>query len=383
MTSSDLDSLRMASEWLQTAERPVCLAGRGAVWSGAADELLALSARLPSLRIASTPNAKGVFSERHARALGVFGFGGHARARTAVSESDVLLVVGSRLLEPSSAGWHARFGQGRTIHVDVDPVRALGGASREHLGLVGDARNVLSALLANMNGRSSFESSGNLLTRAIPRLDGVSRSGAKVKPQLVFEALSEAAEHVPICADAGHSMCWAIEWLERTRPGDFQISVDWGTMGFALPAAIGVSLARGATPAIAVTGDGAMAMAGGDLHTAVEARLPVVLIVLNDACSGMVKAGATASFGAGSVPDPSYRTLIDFTAYASAFGARTELVTRADTLAEQIRGALSRPGPTVLDVRVDEREIPKAVIERAHGLGAFDDESPSREGAGS
>ncbi len=90
--SSEPTDIERTVQWLEQAERPVCLAGRGAVRAGASSDLLELCARVPKLRVASTPGAKGVFPEQHPQALGVWGFSGHAAARQAVVESDVLLI---------------------------------------------------------------------------------------------------------------------------------------------------------------------------------------------------------------------------------------------------------------------------------------------------
>src|SRR5262249_6884116 len=129
---------------LKQAQRPVCIAGRGSVWGDSSAALDALCAALPRLMVASTPGAKGVFPERHPRALGVFGFGGHRRAREAVAEADVLLVAGSRLLEQSSGGFHARLRQGGIIRIDKNAKYAHG---RGHqVALTGDVRRVLERL---------------------------------------------------------------------------------------------------------------------------------------------------------------------------------------------------------------------------------------------
>jgi acetolactate synthase-1/2/3 large subunit len=362
----ELSPLERAAEWLRGAERPVCIVGRGALRSKATDSLLALCTRIPRLQVASTPGAKGVFPEDHRQAVGVFGFSGHAAAERAVSEADVVLVVGTRLYEQSSNNWHARLSGPRVIRVDVDAARALGSSS-----LVGDADAILSGLAALLNtGRAPNAASKTNLVRAIPRFEGEA-SGARdrmVLPQALFGVLSRIASDVPITADAGHALCFCIEWLERIGPNSLQLSLDWGSMGFALPAAIGVSLARGGKPAICVVGDGAMLMAGGDLHTAVELELPLVVIVLNNAGAGMVESGSAALYGPGRVPDASYRYRVNFSAYARALGANGEVVCDCEQFAERLALALRRETPSVLDVQIDPSEVPRAIRERARSM---------------
>jgi acetolactate synthase-1/2/3 large subunit len=346
----------------------VCLAGRGCVWGEATQSLLALCAALPALTVASTPGAKGVFPENHAQARGVFGFGGHAEATRAVTEADALLVVGSRLFEQSSADFHPRLRAPGVIRVDRDAKYGLGQASE--LFLLGDAHQVLEGLVSRLGAppAATTTSARAAATPVIPVYDGPFSVDRFVKPQALLGAISRLAANVPLTADAGTSMCWAIEWLERLRPRDFQVSLDWGSMGFALPAAIGISLARDKAPAIALTGDGAMAMFGGDLHTAVELDIPLIVIVLNDSGAGMVRAGCDAWLGPNAIPDPDYRHRMNLAQYARALGADSNVATDLPSFEHALRAALERETPTLIDVHVDATEVPAAIVDRVAGL---------------
>jgi len=362
---------------LLSAARPVCIAGRGATWAAAAPALLRLCRLLPALRVCTTPGAKGIISERHPQALGVCGFSGHRAAREAVSAADVLLVLGTRLFEQAVVGCAERIEQTGVVFVDRDPVRAVPRRDGQ-LAISGDISAVLQrvcdeverAIESGICAQPPADQSLVSPTRAsaISRFSAASEIDQHLKPQAVFGILNEVAAEVPIAVDAGNSMCWAIEWLERTVARQFQVSVDWGTMGFALPAAIGTSLACGRRPCIAVTGDGSMAMAGGDLHTAVECDLPVVVVVLNDAGAGMVKAGCEAWFGPKAIPDPDYRNKLNMCLYARALGAYGAVISSGATLISELRAALSRCGPSLLDVQIDPSEVPTAITERVRGI---------------
>lgn len=365
-TERALSPLERAAQWLREAERPLCLAGRGVQRARATESLARLCASLPKLRVASTPGAKGVLSEDHPQAVGVAGFGGHLTAEVALSEADAVLVLGTRLFE-QSAGFHARLRGERVIRADLDPARARSGPA-DALGLEGDLQSTLHGL-TQLLGSPPRSALPRATGRAIPRFDFTEApSGARdrlVLPQALFTVLSRVASDVPIAADAGLALPWSIEWLERSTPNDLQLSLDWGSMGFALPAAIGVSLARGKKPAICVTGDGAMLMAGGELHTAVEQELPVIVIVLNDAGAGMVRSGSSILYGPEQVPTPDYRYRVNFCAFARALGAHGELIGDCEQFAERLAFALRRETPTLFDVQVDPSEVPRAVRERA------------------
>jgi acetolactate synthase-1/2/3 large subunit len=378
-TDPERASFDAAVSLLRRARRPVCLAGRGAVWSDAGQSLLGLCEALPRLTVASTPGAKGVFPENHGRSRGVFGFGGHASAKQAVTEADALLVVGSRLLEQSSGDFNRRLREPGVIRIDRDARRA----SRRpgELFIAGDAHLVLERLAAQLGTpRATPRNSPSPAAPSIPVYAGPFAVDRHVKPQALLGAVSRLAANVPVTADAGNSMCWAIEWLERLRARDFQASLDWGSMGFALPAAIGISLARGGAPAIALTGDGAMAMFGGDLHTAVELEIPLVVVVLNDGGAGMVRAGCEVWFGPNAVPDPDYRHKLNLAQYARALGAHADVATDLEGFEQALRAALNRATPTLIEVHVDPSEVPAAIRARVRGLTG--NAASPREGGG-
>jgi acetolactate synthase-1/2/3 large subunit len=336
---------------------------------------------LPGLAVASTPGAKGVFPENHRSCRGVFGFAGHAAARLAVTEADALLVVGSRLLEQSSGDFHPRLCRPGVIRVDRDPKRASGRPGEIFLG--GDARQALDELVTRLGApRARLANAPAVAPPAVAAYTGPFAIDRHVKPQALLGAISRLAANVPVTADAGHSMCWAIEWLERLRPRDFQISPDWGSMGFALPAAIGISLARAGAPALALTGDGAMAMFGGDLHTAVELEIPLIVVVLNDGGAGMVRAGCEVWFGPNAVPNVDYRYKLNLLQYARALGAHAEIATELDSFEQALRAALNRATPTLIDVHIDPTEVPAAIRERVHGLAGAAAGSGRAEGGG-
>jgi acetolactate synthase-1/2/3 large subunit len=143
---TDARSLSAAFQMLERARRPVLLAGYGVVQSQAHDELQELAKRLSNIAVACTPRAKGAFPESHQQALGVFGFAGHARAERAVlDESDLVLVVGSRLGEISSSSWDVRLGRRPLIQIDIESAE-IGRNFPVELGLVGDARELLRGL---------------------------------------------------------------------------------------------------------------------------------------------------------------------------------------------------------------------------------------------
>lgn len=368
LRSFTLDALATV---LRRAEQPLVLVGRGVLWSKTWGLVRELALVLPHLKIATTPGAKGCFPESHPQSAGVFGFGGCALAASAVAASDAILVLGSRLLEQSSGDWDATFSRSYVYRFDVH-ARQLAATWQNQVPVEGDIRETLSALLAALGSMSSHEPCASVpveRTQIPARNDSNAgdTGNLPLKPQVVMSLLNPLTT-TPICADAGNSMCWAIEQLRREFPATFYVSLDWGTMGFAVPAAIGVATATG-KHAIALTGDGSMAMAGGELHTAVEYRLPLIVVVLNDSGAGMVRAGTGLWFkDLPELPGLAYETTIDLAAFGASLGARSARVTNASEFTCALSEALAHDGPTLIDVLIDPSEVPPAISSRVKSL---------------
>lgn len=357
---------------LRAANAPVVLVGRGVNTSVTEGALSCLAALLPRLAFATTPGAKGAFPEDHPQAVGVFGFGGHPTARAALACADLILVVGTRLLEQSSEGWTKVLEGPHVFRFDLEATRLTAEWTTQR-AVDGDLRTTLPALIQALGHAEPMPCNleptpSRVQPPFIAQYMGEPSADRHLKPQALMSALNRLAPDLSVCADAGNSMCWAIEWLQRTRARSFHVSLDWGSMGFALPAAIGVCVAQSA-PVVALTGDGSMAMSGGELHTAVEHALAIIVIVLNDRSAGMVRMGMNLWFGQhDSVPGLNYRHGMDFARFACGFGALGVCVTDLASFEHAFTRALERQGPTVLDVHVDPDEVPSALSSRVDSL---------------
>lgn len=362
--------LSTIAQRLETAKAPVLLVGRGVLWSRTWDAVRDLARAVPRLKVATTPGAKGCYPESLPQSVGVFGFGGSVRAETALCDADLVLVLGTRLMEQSSLDWHPLFARDCVYRFD-HLASGLVATWDHQVPVDGDLRETLPALarlVAHPEGGDAAQPEVCVRAEATrsPRSGDVGDDRA-LEPAAVIEAIGEHRD-VPVCADAGNSMCWAIERLRRDLPATFYVSLDWGTMGFALPAAIGIAMATG-KPTIALTGDGSMAMGGGELHTAVEQRLPVIVVVLNDNGAGMVRAGTAQWFP--TLPELtglSYVTPLDLAAFGRSVGARGVRVRTQDEFRVALTDSLRHPSPTVIDVIIDPTAVPPAISERVRAL---------------
>jgi acetolactate synthase I/II/III large subunit len=359
----DPEGVAAAARVLRGARRPAILAGYGAVVSGAGEALLALAQRL-ACPVASTPRAKGIFPESHPRSLGPFGFAGSALAdRVIGDEADVLLVVGSRLGELSSASWTPRLGRKRLIQVDLVPDE-IGRNYPVELGLIGDARATLQALCEVVEGAGPGRSrTRDRIGPAAAAARWLDRSGAgegagPLRPQRVMAALrDELPANAHLVCDIGNSMCWAIGLLVRDRPGRFHVNLTYGCMGHATPAAIGAQMAS-ADPVVALVGDAAFAMTGSEVHVAVAEKLPgPVWVILDNQGMGMCHAGFALACQ-GRAPDSFFAHRYDAAAIAEALGAVAFRVERDDELVPALRSALAARRPALVQVRIDRDVVP-------------------------
>jgi acetolactate synthase-1/2/3 large subunit len=364
----DPDAVVRAAALLAGAERPVILAGSGVDVAGGWDALFELATRW-SMRVATTPKAKGVFPENHPLALGVLGLAGHARAERHLLENppDVLLIVGTTLGEFATNNWDARLARAETIiQVDIEPAE-LGKNYAIDLGVVGDARLVLDKLAYELPRAFDAPERRNVSLSAgvVPSAPPESNGGARLKPQFVIRTLREALSDTALLfVDNGNCMLWAGHFFEARRAHTYMSTLGLASMGTAVAAAIGGKLAAPEQQVVALSGDGAFAMTGMEVHTAVEHDIPVVWLVLNDSGLGMVRHGETLIYGH-DLGACRYRHELDLCKFAQAIGARGYTVERPRELSGALRDALLSRKPAIVDIKIDPDAVPEPLARRA------------------
>lgn len=364
----DHDAAEEAAKLLHRARRPVLLAGRGVLQTGAASELRRVAEQL-GLPVATTPQAKGVLPENHPLSLGVLGFAGSPQADAAIVGpwSDLLLVVGSSLGELASHAWDARLAENkRLIQVDIDPAE-IGKNYPVTVGVVGDAGAFFRYLLSDGGPaldpatRTERLAAVQSLRAAHPRYLSPASLGDRstpLKPQRVIAELRRALPDESILfSDIGNSMAWALHYFEVRQPGGWIFNGGLASMGHALPAAIGGALAAPDRPVAVLTGDAACAMTGIELHTAVELGLPVVVVVMNDGGHGMVRLGERIHFG-DRFTCSRFKRRLDLAALAEAVGAAAYRAERPGEVEAAVTRALAARQPALVDVRIDPDEAP-------------------------
>jgi acetolactate synthase-1/2/3 large subunit len=341
----DRGVIAQAAARLARARRPVIVTGGGVVSAGAEEELRALARRLGA-PVLSTVMGRGAIAEDDPLWVGVLS--NKYASQAPLEEADVVLGVGCRFAHRSTQGLllNLRFRPEQAlIHLDIDP-GVIGKLFPATLGIVGDARDGVTALLAALGaGVPTAE-------WPAPRLaDLRAARSPRWEPTMDrFIAILRAA--LPADAIVVNDQTGINYWMEWhfpvLAPRTFLYPVGSATLGYAVPAAIGAKIARPDRAVVAVVGDGGFMFSVNELATAVKYRLPVVFLVLNDERYGAIKYLQEAMFrgrwGETELANP------DFVALARAFHAEGRRVHGLDDLGLALTDALAHPGPTVLEL---------------------------------
>ena len=365
------DEVERAAALVADARRPLVLAGGGVHLSGAHAALLALAER-HGLPVAHTLSGKGAIPCIHERSVGLFGR--YSRiANDLIEASDCLLVVGCKLGEIATKRYVLPLPGTPLVHLDV-VAEELGRWARTDVGLWGDAREGLVALdaaLGQPRDRADYldevaERRAAWAAATAERYTAAERPIAV--PRLIGELNAALPAESVVVADGGFASHWAGLLYDTKRAGrGFVADRGFASIGYGLPGALGAALGAPGAPVVGLTGDGGMNMSLGELETARRVGTGFLLIVVNNAASGYVKALQHSVYGAYQSSD---LREVDFAAIAASFGCRGERVEDPDALRPAIEGWLASRGdgvPTVLDVVVtrDPAEMLPGVDSRA------------------
>lgn len=346
--------IRWAAEAIAAARRPVLYAGGGVVQADAAGELRALAAATEA-PVTTTLMALGAFPASDPNWLGMLGMHGRRVANWAMDEADLIVAIGARFDDRVTGAVDEFAKHAKIIHIDIDPAE-IGKIVDVDIPIVGDAQLALQAL-----------------TRAYERLDtdparldgwwsrirgwqadqptAAEPEDGCADPEATLDALAAALGDAIVTTDVGQHQMWAANRLLFDAPRKWITSGGLGTMGFGLPAAIGAAAAAPGTPVVCVSGEGSFLMNVQELATAVEEQLPVKVLLLDNACLGMVRQqqdlfwnGRRSSVDLGASPD--------WELLARAFGWSVRSIGDTDEVADALAETLAEDGPALLHVRI-------------------------------
>ena len=373
---AEREPLERAVELMAAAKRPVFYTGGGIINSGpAAAQLLAQLVRLTGFPCTNTLMGLGGFPGTDPQFLGMLGMHGTYEANLAMHQCDVLIAVGARF-DDRITGRLADFSPGsRKIQIDIDP-SSINKNVRVDVGIVGDAAHVLEDLIKLWKAKQkrpdpkALEAWWKQIEEWRKR-DCLRYAQGKdvIKPQYAIQRLYELTKErdLYITTEVGQHQMWAAQFFKFDRPNRWMTSGGLGTMGYGLPAAMGVQIAHPEALVIDVAGEASVIMNIQEMSTVQQYRLPVKVFIVNNQWMGMVRQWQELLHG-GRYAESYMDSLPDFVKLAEAFGAvglRAERPSEVDGL---IKEMIETPRAVIADVRVDQTEncFPMIPAGRAH-----------------
>ena len=371
----DMGQLKQAAQLLLQAKRPVIYTGGGVVLSGASQQLTDL-AHLLGFPLTSTLMGLGGFPASDKQFLGMLGMHGTYEANLAMQNCDVLLAVGARF-DDRVIGNVEHFGQvpRKIIHIDIDP-SSIAKRVKVDVPIVGDVAHVLGDLLAVLHS-SKQQPDQAALAEWWKQIDewrslnclGYRNSDEVIKPQYVIEKLHEiTGGDAFVTSDVGQHQMWTAQYYKFNQPRRWINSGGLGTMGFGLPAAMGVQLAHPGATVACVTGEGSIQMNIQELSTCKQFRLPIKIVALNNRYLGMVR--QWQEFFHGNRYSESYMdALPDFVKLAEAYGHVGMRIEKPSDVEPALKEAFARKDDLVfLDFKTDQTENVFPMVPGGKGL---------------
>jgi len=371
----EVAQLKQAAQLLLQAKRPVIYTGGGVVLSGASQQLTDL-AHLLGFPLTSTLMGLGGFPASDKQFLGMLGMHGTYEANLAMQNCDVLLAVGARF-DDRVIGNVEHFGQvpRKIIHIDIDP-SSIAKRVKVDVPVVGDVAHVLGDLLAVLHSSKQQPDQAALAEwwKQIDEWRGMNclsyrNSDEVIKPQYVVEMLYKiTGGDAFVTSDVGQHQMWAAQYYKFNQPRRWINSGGLGTMGFGLPAAMGVQLAHPDAQVACITGEGSIQMNIQELSTCKQFRLPIKVVALNNRYLGMVR--QWQEFFHGNRYSESYMdALPDFVKLAEAYGHIGMRIEKPSDVEPALKEAFARKDDLVfLDFKTDQTENVYPMVPGGKGL---------------
>ena len=355
--------IEQAVKLIGEAEKPVLYIGGGVIKADAHEELLAF-AEYTGIPVVTTLMALGAFPESHELNMGMPGMHGTVAAVGALQRSDLLITIGARFDDRVTGEVSSFAPDAKIIHADIDPAE-IGKIRQADVPIVGDAREVLTQLLTSV--RNKTNATGDIsawvdylrdLRKRFPRGYDEQADGS-LSPQFVIETLSrEVGPDAIYCAGVGQHQMWAAQFIDFEKPRTWLNSGGLGTMGYAVPAALGAKAGAPEKEVWAIDGDGCFQMTNQELTTAAVEGFPIKIALINNGNLGMVRQWQTL-FYEGRYSNTKLREqgsyVPDFVQLSEGLGCVAIRVTKAEEVIPAIQKAQEiNDRPVVIDFIVGE-----------------------------
>ncbi len=342
------DGVRRAADLIAAAQRPIMMIGHGVILANAYAEVRALAEKT-GMPVITTLLGISAFPEGHPLHLGMPGMHGEVHVNRAIQRADLIVGIGLRFDDRVTGNLAAFAPRAQIVHIDLDRSE-IGRNVPVAVGIIGDARTVTAQLVGATAARNCDAWRGEIEGCRRPP-DASFRGG--MSPEAILTAISDAtAGACTIVTDVGQHQMWVAKLFPYRRPNTHITSGGLGTMGFAVPAAMGVHLARPGEPVWAISGDGGFQMNMAEMATMVQEGLTVKLAVFNNGYLGMVRQWQQFFHGKRYSSTPIWSP--DYVKLAAAYGIPGYRVREASELADVVGRANAEPGPALVEFVIEQ-----------------------------
>ena len=382
----DLNKIRQAVEMIAAAEKPVFYTGGGIINSGpVASQLLRELVRITGYPITSTLMGLGAYPSSDKQWLGMLGMHGTFEANNAMHDCDLMVCIGARFDDRITGRINAFSPNSKKIHIDIDP-SSINKNVRVDLPIIGDCAHVLEDMIKVWKSKvlrpnkPALEAWWKQIAEWRAR-DSLryKQSSEIIKPQYAIQRLHALTKspNTYITTEVGQHQMWAAQFYGFEEPNRWMTSGGLGTMGYGLPAAIGVQMAHPDALVIDIAGEASILMNIQEMSTAVQHRLPVKIFILNNEYMGMVRQWQELLHG-NRYSESYMHSLPDFVKLAEAFGAVGLRCEKPGEVDDTIKEMISVKRPVIVDCRVDKTEncypmVPSGAAHNQMILGPEDD----------
>ena len=348
--------LKHAAELIKNAKRPVILAGHGISESGAMEQVQTLAERA-QIPVALTLLGLGNFPASHPLNLGMMGMHGESWVNTAIQEADLLIACGMRFDDRVTGTLSSYAQKAKKIHIEVDPAEVNKNVKVD-VALVGDLRAVLEELLPRISGRDgsawlkTIESSKG--TVAVHDIKNLPDSGHLYAAHVMHDLWRITGGDAIVATDVGQHQMWEAQYFHHEKPRSLVTSGGLGTMGFALPAAIGAKMACPDKEVWVIAGDGGFQMTAAELSTIVQEKIKINIAIINNGYLGMVRQWQEFFYESNYEATPLVSP--DFVKLAEAHGIGGRAVKTRTELAEAVKEARAAKGAFLLNFMVEKED---------------------------
>jgi acetolactate synthase-1/2/3 large subunit len=341
---------------IREAKRPLILAGRGIIQSGATEQVIAFS-EATQTPIAMTLLGLGGIPASHPMNLGMMGMHGEAWVNTAIQEADLLLAFGMRFDDRVTGNLKTYALNAKKIHIEIDPAEVNKNVHVD-VALVGDLREVLTDLLPLAPKSEHPEWLGRITElkgdSAVRDIQNLPDNGHLYAAHVINDLWRETDGNAVVVTDVGQHQMWEAQYYKHNTPRSLITSGGLGTMGFALPAAIGAKIARPDAEVWVVVGDGGFQMTMCELATVVQENLDINVAIINNGYLGMVRQWQEffyeKRYAATPLVNPNFAKL------AEAFGLTGITVTKRNEVVPTVKAARNHRGGVVIDFQVEQED---------------------------